>query len=160
MSKQKRNQYGKNRSLCFKMLNSDTFANGLDGTDPYKVVIEYRESGTPVTVYGCLDGEASVYLATGMGFIDGSEDFESIKEGAVNLVGGAVELLPKMTVVRYFPLPKEGSISYYVVTANGDVHLYVGDRVLAEKRECPFFKLYYLSQYIIMEYRKALKHIY
>ena len=159
MSKLKKNQYGKNRSLCFRMFSSDTFANGLDETDPYKVIIEYRESGMPVTVYGCLDGVASVYLATGMGFIDGSEDFESIKEGAVNLIGGAVELLPKMTVVKYFPLPKEGNISYYVITANGDVYLYIGDRVRAEEKECPFYKLYYLSQYIIMEYRKALEYI-
>ncbi|MBN2878193.1 MAG: hypothetical protein JXN65_01050 [Clostridia bacterium] len=121
--------------------------------DCLRALVEFRVSGTPVTIMASGDSTASIYFGTGGGYLGGGQKSPKIAELARYLVHEAQNMHGKMSMTDEFPVPDDGAVKYYSVTKSG-VYCYTGGEKQAQQKECEFFKLYYIAHYIITEYRE------
>jgi len=151
--KSEENPYNGLRMLALEVNGDENGFNHLNDDDPYKALVEFCVSGTPVSVFASLDGTASIYFSSGGGYIGGGQNSESIANLAKYLVSGIRDVIPQLHVTKEFTLPRIGEVNYFGVTRNG-VYYYKGSEEQARKEACLYYQLYYLSQYIIADYRK------
>lgn len=146
------NAYEGLKELALEINGDESGYSQLGDDDPYKALVEFCVSGTPVSIFAALDGTASIYFGTGGGYLGGGQKSEDIAKLAVYLVSGVREAIPTMSLVNHFESPIQGKVTYYGVTRNG-VYSVIGDEQLARDEKCEYFKLYHLSQFIISHYR-------
>jgi len=142
------------RDLAFEQNGDSNGWDKLGDSDPYKGIVEFQVSGTPITVFAALDGTASIYFSSGGGFIGGGQKSRNISDLAKYLVSGMKEYQSELSISKVLGLPKdEDEVVYYAVTREG-IYSYKGSVKQAGEKKCKMYKLFYISQYIISEYRK------
>jgi hypothetical protein len=82
------------------------------------VVMEMGYEKVVPTVFGLLDGSASIYFSTGGGII-GGQGHKAVRIAARRFTQFAGLHLPEMSACTDFPLPKFGETTFYVLTWGG-----------------------------------------
>jgi hypothetical protein len=111
--------------------------------------------GATFTVVAIADGNASIYLSSGGGFIGGVAH-DSIRNAATAMVDLAKRSQPTMTATKSYPLPKCGETTFYVLTDVGVFTASASEQALREHRH-PLSPLFYAGQQIVTQYRLLSK---
>jgi hypothetical protein len=107
-------------------------------------------SGT-TTVVALSDGNASVYLSSGGGYMGGAPSHASIREAAQRMVALAAESQTLMRATNDYPLPKSGEVIFYLLTDAGVFTTSASEEDLSSHRH-PLSRLGDATQEIITEY--------
>ena len=87
-------------------------------TQPWGVIMDWGVTEGTVTVVAFSDGNASVYLSSGGGFIGGASH-ESIRKAAQRMVAIAAECQPQTHATTTYPLPQRAQVIFYLLTDSG-----------------------------------------
>jgi hypothetical protein len=87
-------------------------------TQPWGVLMDWGIPKGSATVVAISDGNASVYLSPGGGFIGGFAH-ESVRKAAQLTVAAANEIQPQMHATTTYPLPQPGEVTFYALTDSG-----------------------------------------
>ena len=121
-------------------------------TEPWGVVMDISfEDGGSYTIVAVADGNASIYLSSGGGFIGGI-GHESVRTAAKAMVAAAKTFQPKTTLTTSFPLPKAGDTAFYLLTDSGVFTTSASEEALGEKRH-ELHPLFYAGQEVVTQYR-------
>jgi hypothetical protein len=121
-------------------------------TEPYGVLMDWGIAAGTATVVAVADGNASVYLSSGGGFIGGGQSHDSIRTAAKKTVELASEVQPLMRLTTTYPLPQRGYVTFYVLTDAG-VFTATASEDEMKTHKSPLYKLGDSAQTIITEYR-------
>jgi hypothetical protein len=113
--------------------------------------MDWRIPKGSATVVAISDGNASVYLSHGGGFIGGFAH-ESVRKAAQLTVAAANEIRPQMHPTTTYPLPQPGEVTFYALTDNGVFTASALEADLKSGRS-PFSKLSNAAQEVITQYR-------
>jgi hypothetical protein len=108
-------------------------------------------SNVTVTVTSFVDGNASIYLSPGGGYIGGVGK-PKIRNAAMALVRAGAELQSQMMPANEFPLPVAGETVFYVRKGDRTYRLSVPTRELDGNRHT-FSKMWLAGQEVITQYR-------
>jgi hypothetical protein len=111
-----KNPYNRLRDIALLQNAKDIDALPVDEDEPYKVLIEFYVSGTPVSVFCAIDGTASIYLGTGSGFINGGMENETIRQIAKSIVFESKNIIGSLETMKVFPVVQDGWVNVFVVT--------------------------------------------
>jgi hypothetical protein len=143
------------RALRHQALHGSRVELGLlepyDATKPWGVLMEMTYDEASVTVFALSDGNASIYLSTGGGFIGGIGQ-ESVRHAAIAMVRVAGTLASQMSSTDMFPLPERGRTIFYLRTEAGMLTGSATEQELAQRRH-PLSQLFFAGQDIITQYR-------
>lgn len=121
--------------------------------EPWGVIMDVTfDDGGSYTVVSMIDGNASIYLSSGGGYIGGG-DHKIVREAAQAMVTSAKRLQSKMTITTKFPLPKNGGTTFYVLTDKGILTASALENDLGEERHY-LSPLFYAAQEVITQYRR------
>ena len=120
--------------------------------DPFGVIMEFEISNQTVTIVAFITGDASIYLSSGGGFIGGF-DHKNINDAAIALIQESKNYVEEMIKIDNYPRPKRGEVIFYILTDSGILTL-KSDETSLQNKSIFYWKLYYLGQNIITEYRK------
>lgn len=148
------NPYFELRKLALLQNAKDIDEVIVDEDEPYKVLVEFFVSGSPVSIFCAIDGTASIYLGSGGGFINGSAENETIKQLAKSIVFEAKNIVETLETMTVFPIAEDGSINVFVVTERNIYGLTANQESVANK-EFDIWKLYYLAVEIISMYMNS-----
>jgi hypothetical protein len=87
-------------------------------TEPWCVLMDINHVGVTLTVVAASDGAASLYFSNGGGYMGGIAD-EPIRRAAQKAVEVAGEMQPLTHATTTFPLPREGEVTFYLLTDSG-----------------------------------------
>jgi hypothetical protein len=118
---------------------------------PFGIVTDIAFRGGSATVVAMVDGNASIYLSGGGGFVGGSGR-AAIQKAATAAIGAARDVIGKMRQTEEFPLPAPDNVQFYVLTSRGVLTASMPERDLQDARR-PFGRLYEAVQEIITQYR-------
>jgi hypothetical protein len=122
-----------------------------EATKPWGVLMEMTYDEASVTVFGLSDGNASIYLSTGGGFIGGIGQ-EPVRRAAIAMVQVAGTLASHLSPTDTFPLPDRGRTIFYLRTEAGVLTGSATERELAQRRH-PLSPLFFAGQDVITQYR-------
>jgi len=131
-------------------------AAGASHNDPWGVVMDWGMARGTATVTALWDGNASIYLSSGGGSIDGGHSHESIRKAAQNAVMVAAKLQPAMRATTKYPLPTPDQLIFYVLT-DADVFTEIASVKDVSSHLHPLSALGDAMQVIITEYRQIQK---
>jgi hypothetical protein len=123
----------------------------FEATKPWGVLMETTDEEASVTVFALSDGNASIYLSTGGGFIGGA-GHEAVRHAAFNMVRVAGALVPLLSPTESFPLPNLGGTIFYLRTEAGMLTGVAMEDELRQRRH-PLAPLYFAGQDVITQYR-------
>lgn len=125
---------------------------GTSPTEAWGVLMDvgFREGGSFTTV-ALMDGNASIYLSSGGGFI-GGYTHETVNKAARAMVAAAAKYQPEMRVTAAYPLPTGGETIFYVLTDAGVYTASASEQDLGEQTH-PLYPLFYAGQEVITQYR-------
>jgi hypothetical protein len=103
------------------------------------------------TVVALSDGNASVYLSSGGGFI-GGVSHESIRKAAQKMVAVAAEYQAQTRATTTYPLPQRSQVFFYFLTDKGIFTSSAQEEKLSSHRH-PLWKLGDAGQDVITQYR-------
>ncbi|HET8637793.1 MAG TPA: hypothetical protein VFL96_13170 [Acidobacteriaceae bacterium] len=141
------------RNLAFSSSRAEWgLPTPASSADIWAVVMDTTcTDGRSYTVVAIEDGNASIYLSSGGGFI-GGVSHEAVSAAAKILVRTAGQYLAQMRKVHSFPLPAPGDTTFYVRTDSGIYSVTAPEEDLGEGRN-RFSPLFYAAQDVITEYR-------
>ena len=86
--------------------------------EPWGVLMDWGMAGATATIVALSDGNASIYLSNGGGYI-GGQAHESIRNSAKRAVvaAGACQTITEATTT--YPLPQRGELIFYLLTDGG-----------------------------------------
>jgi hypothetical protein len=119
--------------------------------EPWGVVMDWRVAQGTSTIVALSDGNASIYLSSGGGFI-GGQSHESIRNAAQGTVAAAAEIQALSKATTIFPSPTQGTVIFYLLTDAGVFSVTASEEDLRQHRH-PLSKLGDACQRIITEYR-------
>ena len=122
-----------------------------EATRPWGVLMETTYEEASVTVFAVSDGNASIYLSTGGGFI-GGVGHETVRRAAVNMVRVAGTLASLLSPAETYPLPDRGRTIFYVRTEAGVLTGGATEAELGQRRH-PLSELFFAGQDVIMQFR-------
>lgn len=122
-------------------------------TVPWGVVMDWGVTEGSATVVALSDGNASIYLSSGGGYLGGSQTHESIRNAAQAAVAVAADFQPQMRVTDTFPLPRRGEVIFYLLTDAG-VFTASGSEQEMSSQQNELSRLGNAMQLIIAEYQK------
>lgn len=149
-----KNPYNELRDLALKQNAKDIDEIIIDEDEPYKVLIEFFVSGSPVSIFCAIDGTASIYLGSGGGFINGSAENETIKQLSKSIVFEAKNIIETLETMKVFPVVEDGFINVFVVTERNIYGMTANQESVANK-EFDIWKLYYLAVEVISMYMNS-----
>jgi hypothetical protein len=122
----------------------------------HAVVMETGDSGS-VATFACLgDGTVSLYLSTGGGVIGGGQH-ESVRSACFEMLSitneYAQDFIAACERVSTFPLPGDGEVFFYLVTAVGVYQAQCKEDALTEQRD-PFSSLFNNCHAVMTEVRE------
>jgi hypothetical protein len=120
-------------------------------TQPWGVIMDWGLNDGIATTVAFSDGNASVYLSTGGGFLGGAPH-ESILKAAKNMVAIAAECQPQTHTTAVYPLPQQSKVYFYLLTDAGVFTASAGQEDLSNHRH-PLWQLGEAGQAIITQYR-------
>jgi hypothetical protein len=142
-------------SLRERALTATRAQVGLDAatkpTTPWAVIMEMGMESASVALVALSDGTASLYFSNGGGFIGGGAH-ESIRVAARTLVTLAAKFQPGAALMKKFPLPKHGQVTFYLRTDDGVFTMSAMESEFGEKRHT-WAPLFNAGQKVISEYR-------
>jgi hypothetical protein len=118
---------------------------------PWGVIMDWGLIEGTATVVAFSDGNASVYLSSGGGFIGGASH-EAIRKAAQKMVAVAAEVQPQTHATTTFPLPQDAQVIFYLLTDEGVFTTNAPQQELSSHRH-PLSKLGDAGQDIITQYR-------
>jgi hypothetical protein len=121
------------------------------GERVWMVLMEIGYPEAVATVVALRDGNASVYLSTGGGWIGGS-GHETVRQAAQRVNYVADRYLDRMTPTTEFPLPTPGQVLFYARTPDAAYTTFADDAAL-QLQQHPLFGLYIAGQGVITEFR-------
>ena len=125
---------------------------GASANEPWGVLMDTSfTDGNSYTVLAVADGNASIYLSSGGGFL-GGVGHESIRKAAKAMVSTAKTFQPKMALTTSYPLPKGGHTTFYVLTDAGVFTATASQEALGRKQH-ELSPLFYAAQEVITQYR-------
>ena len=122
-----------------------------EATKPWGVLMETTYEEASVTVFALSDGDASIYLSTGGGFI-GGVGHEAVRHAAAAMVRVAGTLVSLLNPTKTFPLPDRGRTIFYLRTEAGVLTGSATERELAQRRHA-LAPLFFAGQDVITQYR-------
>jgi hypothetical protein len=120
-------------------------------TQPWGVIMDWGVTEGTATVVAFSDGNASVYLSSGGGFIGGASH-ESIRKAAQRMVAIAAECQPQTRATATYPLPERAHVIFYLLTDSGVFTANAPQEELSSHRH-PLSRLGDAGQDIITQYR-------
>lgn len=120
-------------------------------TEPWGVLMETGYETSSVTVVALADGNSSIYLSSGGGFI-GGQGHASVRKAAIAMVREAAKHVQAMARTKSFPLPANGRTVFYVLTDSGVFTGAAAERALGERRH-DLAPLFHAGQDVITQYR-------
>jgi hypothetical protein len=120
-------------------------------TEPWGVVMDLSLNRGTATVTALSDGNGSIYLSSGGGYIGGVGK-PAIHDAAQNFVRTAAEFQAGMKATTEFPLPETGQAKFYVLTDAGVFTASAVEDELNQRRD-PLTKLFATGQEVITQYR-------
>lgn len=121
-------------------------------TEPWGVIMDWGANDWTATVVAFSDGNASVYLSNGGGFIGGSQSHETIRNAAKKMLAAAIECQHLASATESFPLPQRDGVIFYFRTDDGVFTASASATELAAGRH-PLSKLGSAAQDVITQYR-------
>jgi hypothetical protein len=122
----------------------------------HAVIMETGDSDSVATLACFGDGTVSLYLSTGGGVIGGGEH-ESVRSACFEMLSITNEYAPDFIAagerVSTFPLPGNGEVFFYLVTAIGVYQARCREDALAGQRD-PFSALYNNCHAVMTEVRE------
>ena len=146
------NPYYGLRDQVFQLNTKKLKIKNYPKQDPFGLIMEFAISNHTVTEVAFITGDASIYLSSGGGFI-GGQGHKSVVDAAISLVKESKEYMNEMDKTKDYPLPNKGKVIFYILTDNGVLSLKSKESSL-QKKKASYWKLYYLGQNLITEYRK------
>lgn len=141
--------------LRSQMLHASRTELGLPATSkptqPWGVLMDWAIPKGSATVVAISDGNASVYLSSGGGFIGGFAH-ESVRKAAQSTVAAANEIQPQMHLTTTYPLPQPGEVTFYALTDSGVFTVSALEADL-KSGHSPLSKLSNAAQEVITQYR-------
>jgi len=122
-----------------------------EATRPWGVLMETTYEEASVTVFAVSDGNASIYLSTGGGFI-GGVGHETVRRAAVNMVRVAGTLASLLSPAETYPLPDRGRTIFYVRTEAGVLTGGATEAELGQRRH-QLSELFFAGQDVITQFR-------
>jgi hypothetical protein len=119
------------------------------------VVMDWGVANGTVTIVAFSDGNASIYLSSGGGFIGGSSH-EAIRNAAKKMVAAAVECQQFAHPTKAYPLPETGAVTFYVLTDDGVLAASASETDLRQHSD-PLSSLGEAGQNVITQYRLIQK---
>jgi hypothetical protein len=142
-------------ALRHQALNRSRVELGLtkpyEATKPWGVLMEITYDEASVTVFALSDGDASIYLSTGGGFIGGA-GHEAVRHAAVAMVRVAGTLVSLLSPTETFPLPDRGRTIFYLRTEAGVLTGSATEKELVQRRHA-LAPLFFAGQDVITQYR-------
>lgn len=122
---------------------------------PFGIVTDIPINDNYATVVANPDGHASIYLSTGGGYLggEGNPKVSAAAKAAVKAANGA---LGQMTPAKEYPLPKPGTVTFYVLTISGVMGATSSESALHDT-STPLGRLYDAVQNVITQYRLIQK---
>lgn len=96
----------------------EAFGIAADKSRPWGAVMEMGMGKESVTVVALADGNASIYLSSGGGFI-GGHSHQSIRQAAENMVRSVSNFRLAMHATKEHLLPKDGQVTFYALCDDG-----------------------------------------
>jgi hypothetical protein len=149
-----KNPYQKLRDLALLQNAKEPDPLPVDENEPYKVLVEFYVSGTPVSVFCAIDGTASIYLGSGSGFINGGMENETIRQIAKSIVFESKNILDSLEPMKMFPVVQDGWINVFVVTERNIYGINASQETVAQKAS-EIWEIYYLAIEIISMYMNS-----
>jgi hypothetical protein len=118
---------------------------------PYGVVTDIGLDNGTATIVTFSDGNASIYLSTGGGFL-GGEGHSNISSAAKAAVSAAASAVSVMRPTAQYPLPQPGHVNFYVLTPAGIMTAISPEPALNDATQ-PLGRLYDAVQNVITQYR-------
>jgi hypothetical protein len=143
------------RSQVFRASRSNLgIPAGSIPTEPWGVVMDLGVPRGSATVVALSDGNASIYLSSGGGYLGGGRSHESIRKAAQRVVSIAAEIQAQTRATATYPPPQSGQVIFYLLT---DVGVFTASASEEELRshEHLLSRLYAATQEIITEYRRT-----
>lgn len=120
-------------------------------TQPWGAIMDWGLSEGWATVVAFSDGNASVYLSNGGGYLGGTSR-EAIRSAAKRMVAFAGDYQPQMRLADGFPLPRAAQVAFYVLTDAGTFTATASQEELSSHRHA-LSKLGDAAQDVITQYR-------
>ncbi len=120
-------------------------------TEPWAVIMDWALETATVTVAAFANGDGSIYLRSGRGFISRPHSHETIRNAAIRMVTVARECQPLAQPALEHPLPERGNVKFYFLT---DAGVFVASAVQAAltRRSDPMTEVWTAGQALIGEY--------
>ncbi len=121
-------------------------ATGVERREHFYVELRHQ-----ATVFAVSDGNASIYLSTGGGFI-GGVGHEAVRRAAVNMVRVAGTLASLLSPAETYPLPDRGRTIFYLRTEAGVLTGGATEAELGQRRHA-LSELFFAGQDVITQFR-------
>lgn len=142
-------------NLRSMILNANPKDIGIEPSDAvpnvWGVLMEFRVSGTVVTLVSLADGTTSIYFSSGGGII-GAGEYEEVARASKNLVALAESYYNQVEPTTQFPLPLPGRIRFYLLTFSGVYTVERGEEQLV-RQEDRFWPLFHAGNEVITQIR-------
>ena len=124
---------------------------GSTPTEPWGVLMDWGITDATATIVALSDGNASVYLSSGGGYI-GGQAHASIRDAARQAVVTARACQTMMEATSAYPLPERGELIFYALT-DGGVFATKAAETDVRRPDHPLAALGNAMQNIITQYR-------
>ena len=112
------NPYSDMRNMAFSATSEQLGLSGMDKNDVYGIVSEMDMNGATATVVTFSNGDTSLYLSSGGGFI-GAGQHESVQKVVKKYVENGQKYIEKATKIEKAKLPESGMTNFNFLTENG-----------------------------------------
>jgi hypothetical protein len=112
------NPYSDMRNMAFSATSEQLGLSGMDKNDVYGIVSEMDMNGATATVVTFSNGDTSLYLSSGGGFI-GAGQHESVQKVVKKYVENGQKYIAKATKIEKAELPESGMTNFNFLTENG-----------------------------------------
>jgi hypothetical protein len=119
--------------------------------DPWGAVLEMGMGKATVTVVALADGNASIYLSSGGGFI-GGQSHQSIRQAARKMISSFTNHRAALHETKEHPLPKNGQVTFYALYDDGVLTAAARESQLMSRKHS-LTPLFAAAQEIITQYR-------
>ena len=112
------NPYSDMRNMAFSATSEQLGLSGMEKNYVYGIVSEMDMNGATATVVTFSNGDTSLYLSSGGGFI-GAGQHESVQKVVKKYVKNGQKYIEKAIKIEKVELPKNGMTNFNFLTENG-----------------------------------------
>ena len=123
-----------------------------DSKEPWGVLMDWPVAHGTATVVAFSDGNASIYLSSGGGYIGGSQSHPEIRDAAKQALHIAKGFMTEVHLAKNYPLPQSNELTFWFMTDSGVYTTAASEEDLKTSR-IPISKLANAMQQIITQYR-------